>query len=134
MPPGSEEPQVLVVDDEPSMRRVCQRVLERAGYAVAVAASGEEALRGVEDGRFATVGVALVDVSMPIMDGYALARGLHARVPALPVVLMSGHAEDEHAHEAAAPGTGFLGKPFLPSELVQAVHDALAARRAGDAP
>jgi len=115
---------VLVVDDEPNVRSVARRVLERIGCRVLLAEGGEEALRLVESG--AQVSVAIVDATMPGLSGAETLRRLRALRPALPLVLTSGHAEDEARRAASEAVAGFLPKPFLPDDLRGAIERALA--------
>ena len=114
---------ILLVEDEAPLRRLAERALTRAGYAVDAAADAEEAA-----GRFALPAPALLlsDVSLPGQDGLALARAARAAWPGLPVLLMSGYAEAALGTDLAAEGIGFLGKPFGPAELLAAVARALA--------
>jgi CheY-like chemotaxis protein len=117
---------VLVVDDEPHVRAVARRVLERCGYRVLLAEHGEEALAIA---REAEVSVALVDATMPGLSGAETLRRLRALRPALPLVLTSGHAEDEVRRAADEALAGFLPKPFAPDDLRGAIERALAAAK-----
>jgi CheY-like chemotaxis protein len=128
---GSMAARVLVVDDDPAMRAMVERVLRPAGYAVLAAANGEEALRVLEHGG---VDVVLTDLLMPDMDGIELIRTLAARAPDLPVVTLSGA-------DASGPGNllraaqmlgavATLAKPVAPAELRDAVDHLLAPRAA----
>jgi two-component system cell cycle sensor histidine kinase/response regulator CckA len=120
--PAPEGALVLLVEDEAPLRRLAERTLARAGYRVAVAADAEEAaaLLAVE-----APALLLSDVSLPGQDGLALARSARAALPALPVLLMSGYAEAALGTDLSAEGLGFLGKPFVPAELVAAVGAVL---------
>jgi two-component system cell cycle sensor histidine kinase/response regulator CckA len=118
---------VLLVEDETPLRRVAERLLQRAGFAVQAADCAEVALELIEASGGARPPAALVsDVAMPGMDGLALARGLRARWPGLPVLLLSGYAEAMLDRDLAAEGIAFLAKPFAPSELPERVADLLA--------
>jgi len=113
----------LVVDDEPSMRRACERLLRRMGYQVLTAADGVEALALFEP-RQAEVAFVLLDLTMPRMDGRQALAAIRALRPATPVVLASGYDE---AH-ALGGGSGrppvFLKKPFSWEELEAAIARA----------
>jgi signal transduction histidine kinase len=119
---------VLVVDDEPHVRAVARRVLERCGYRVLLAEHGEEAL-AIAAG--AEISVALVDATMPGLSGAETLRRLRALRPALPLVLTSGHAEDEVRQAATDAGAGFLPKPFAPDDLRGAIERGLLTGKPG---
>jgi PAS domain S-box-containing protein len=130
---GSET--ILLVEDEPAVRMVARRILERAGYTVIEAGDGVEALRlfderGASDGN-GRDGVQLVvtDMVMPEMGGDELARAIRARSAATPILFMSGHTDDVAARQQlAAPGSVFLHKPFGPEALTAKVREALDER------
>jgi len=119
---------VLVVDDEPFVRSVARRILERAGHTVIVANDGQMAL---ELARSTRLDLALVDATMPGMSGGDVLRALAALAPDLPLVLMSGYAREEVRDAAVSAAAGFLPKPFSPEDLREAVRRALAARATG---
>jgi PAS domain S-box-containing protein len=119
---------VLVVDDDPVLRTLAQRMLEPKGFRVAVAPHAEAALRLVGELGLRP-DVVLTDVVMPGMSGRALADRLAELVPGLPVVVMSGHAGATAAGLAArAGGPDFLPKPFSSAELAAKLRAALARR------
>ena len=120
---GKEGPGlVLVVDDEPAIRRIMRRILEHRGWGVVEAESGSEAIAIVE-GR-EDLAVALVDYSMPGLDGVAVLQRLSVIAPGLPVVVMSGYREESASMAGAA---GFLAKPFDSGGLVATVEAAAGA-------
>ena len=116
---------VLVVDDEPHVRSVAKRILEKAGHRVMVAEDGEVAL---SIARESPVQVALVDATMPGMSGAQVLAALAEVRPGLPLVLMSGYARDEVREAAQRAAAGFVAKPFTPDDLRQAVRAALEVR------
>jgi signal transduction histidine kinase/CheY-like chemotaxis protein len=116
--PGGRET-VLVVDDEPSVRRVLEVVLTRLGYRVLSAAGGEEALRTAE--REGEVDLLLTDLIMPGMRGTELARRFRERSPRAAVLFMSGYP----GSEPLDPGTRLLAKPLTPEALAAAVRAVL---------
>jgi CheY-like chemotaxis protein len=121
---------VLVVDDEPSVRRVVTRMLEHAGYRALAARSGREGLALLEAQR-GEIAALVLDLTMPDLRGEEVLASLREREPALPVVLMSGYARQEL--ESLSAGTtrlGLLHKPFREAELLA----ALAAAAGGDRP
>ncbi|HEX7239033.1 MAG TPA: PAS domain S-box protein [Longimicrobiaceae bacterium] len=124
---------VLVVEDTEAVRAVITRVLSGAGYDVAEAGNGREAVARLESLRDTgwVPDLVLSDVVMPEMGGVRLVERLHALHPALPVVLISGYAVDDEAepalHLARHP---LLPKPFTPADLLRAVRQALPASSA----
>ncbi|MCC6751132.1 MAG: PAS domain S-box protein [Deltaproteobacteria bacterium] len=119
---------VLVVEDNALIRRLAERILGGAGYAVLSAASGTEALaRLTEHAR--PVELLLCDVVMPGLSGPEVAEQVLARYPEVPVLFMSGYADDVlHRHGVALENAPLLNKPFTPAELLEAVA---ARRKAG---
>ena len=130
MPVGGER--VLLVDDEPAMRAVCRMNLELEGFDVLEAAEGAEALRLAFRERPDLV---LLDVMMPSMDGYAVARGLQSN-PAtskIPVVFMTALAAgDDRRRGCEAGAVGYVVKPFDPVYLGETVRQTLDRLRKGD--
>ena len=114
---------VLVAEDEDGLRQLAVETLQRRGYRVLGAASGEEALKlaGTHDG---TIHLLLSDVMMPGMKGPELAERLRAVRPGIRVLLMSGYAA-EVVTPADLEGATFLSKPFAPAALAKAVKSAL---------
>ncbi|MRI89605.1 response regulator [Aggregicoccus sp. 17bor-14] len=122
------KPLVLVVDDYADAREMYAEYLEFSGFRVAEAKNGAEAL----DKAFAlTPDVILMDLSLPVMDGWEATRRLKAdeRTRAIPVVALTGHALSGHSNGAREAGCdAFVTKPCLPDALVQEVKKQLAAR------
>jgi len=110
---------VLVADDEAAVRDVCRRALQRLGFDVVEAEDGRRAVELVEAApdRFS---VALVDLTMPGLEGREVLERIRAIRPDLPVVLASGYA--------AGPAEGadaYLAKPFTPSRLASVLESLL---------
>jgi PAS domain S-box-containing protein len=119
---------VLVVEDEPGVRRVVRLALEKLGYKLLVAASGREAVMLGEQHHEA-IDLLLTDLVMPEMSGTELAGILRARRPGLAVLLMSGYVEDDFVrHGVVTEEVAFLHKPFTIAELAAKVSETLAAR------
>jgi two-component system cell cycle sensor histidine kinase/response regulator CckA len=120
---------VLVVDDEVGIRALVQRIVEDFGYTVLVAEHGSQAIELVErTGQ--EIQLVLLDLAMPVMDGAATAAALLARRPELPIVVMSGLADQEAVRRLENLRiSGFVPKPFAPDQLAQAI--AIARRRPG---
>lgn len=105
---------VLLVDDDPMLRRLLSRALTDEGYPVITAENGEQALI-LASTLLGQLGLVVTDIRMPGMDGLQLARCLGRLAPRPPVLFISGFTA---ATEVPGP---FLAKPFLPSALVEQV-------------
>lgn len=117
------KPSVLVVDDEPIVRKSCRLVLEDAGWQVLEAGSAGEAvaLLGSTVPR-----LLIVDYKMPGEDGMRLIARLRSMGIRTPAVLMSGYSTEETARDAERLGAlAFLGKPFTPDELTGTIQQVL---------
>jgi two-component system, cell cycle sensor histidine kinase and response regulator CckA len=114
---------VLIVDDAPAILRIATRVLEQAGYRALTAANGQEALRMAE-AHHPELALVISDVVMPVMGGAVLLERLHSSLPDLPIVLMSGHTDQEVGEDLRAMASGFLPKPFGPRDLIRVVKEA----------
>jgi CheY-like chemotaxis protein len=116
---------VLVVDDDPVVRKSFDRVLSSKGYAVITAESGEEALRKLNEERYDVV---YTDIRMPGMSGLEVAEEVKARRPWTPVVIITGFGSDAAESRAKAAGVvSFLHKPLSPEMIEDSARDALAA-------
>jgi signal transduction histidine kinase len=123
IPRGQET--ILVVEDQAGVRQMVVHLLETLGYRVVAAASPPEALRLAEehDGDFALL---LSDVVMPSMSGRELADRLQRKRGVLPVLFVSGYADDEVLRYGVAQGTtDLLQKPFTPSQLAERVREII---------
>jgi len=126
---GSATGTVLVVEDEPAVRDMTRKHLERAGYQVIAVADGLEALAIVGEGT-GRIDVLVTDVIMPNLSGIALADQLMDRFPSMGAVLLSGFTAETHdLDRVTARGATFLAKPVTSRALVAAVR-AAGARRA----
>jgi len=119
--PTGEREIVLVVDDEPTVRRFARRVLLEDGFEVIEAANGAEALDLVA-GSTGRLGVVVSDIVMPKLNGVQLLQRLSITHPELPVILMSGYAGPELAERGIQAPCSLLVKPFKPEELVAEVR------------
>lgn len=114
---------VLVVDDDPTLRKLIREVLNGAGYAVTECASGVSALDALARDSFDAV---LSDVRMPDMDGLKLLRCVREKDLDLPVVLITGGPSIEGAVEAVAQGAlEYLIKPVSTEKLVETTDRAI---------
>jgi two-component system cell cycle sensor histidine kinase/response regulator CckA len=100
---------VLLVDDEPLVRRMVALILEEQGFTVLAANSGSEAIR-ISRSHPGEIDLLVSDVMMPGMDGPTLAKELLAEQPALPILFMSGGCESVHLDEDKP--FRFVSKPF----------------------
>ncbi len=127
---GSRVRTVLLVEDDPAVRRMLEVVVRGAGYRVVTAPRGDDALALVygrlESGE-AGIDALLSDVVMPgTLDGPTLALRLQERIPGLGVVLTSGYVRDSLPETSSLPrGTVFVQKPFQTEELLTALRRVL---------
>ena len=119
---------VLVVDDEPSVLEVARRILERSGYEVVAAASGSEAVQLLGAAE-APVEAAIVDMSMPGLNGIETMRALRRTAPALPVILSSGYTT-ESFEDGLPAGTRFIQKPYASQDLLELLREVMSDRAA----
>jgi DNA-binding response OmpR family regulator len=113
---------VLVVDDEPEIVRLVRDYLERAGFAVATAATGEEALRAAHRQR---PDIIVLDLGLPGMDGLDVARELQRGVAA-PIIMLTARTEEADRVAGLELGADdYVSKPFSPRELVARVRAVL---------
>ncbi|MBN8228658.1 response regulator [Corallococcus macrosporus] len=131
--PEKQKPLVLVVDDYQDAREMYAEYLEFSGFRVAEAKNGQEAL----DKAFELVpDVILMDLSLPVMDGWEATRRLKGdvRTKAIPVVALTGHALKGHTDDANEAGCdAYVTKPCLPDALVDQVKKMIARREAASA-
>jgi CheY-like chemotaxis protein len=117
---------ILVIDDEPDVRWVLRLSLERAGHEVIMA---EDGLRGVAMAQRQRPDVIVLDLMMPVMDGYGVleALGRDDRTNHLPVLVLTAKAFPEEAERVAEAGArGFMTKPFEPADLASTLEGMLS--------
>ncbi|HEX9730639.1 MAG TPA: response regulator [Thermoanaerobaculia bacterium] len=124
IPPAAPAPTlatVLVVDDDDTVRKVTQKILETAGYGVRTARDGIEALSQVRD-HGAEIALVLLDMRMPRMGGAETFQEMRRMVPALPIIVSSGYDQQEDSATLADQGAVvFLEKPYSPHDLTAKV-------------
>jgi CheY-like chemotaxis protein len=114
---------VLVVDDDPDLLELVGEVLSDRGYRVELARNGVEALECIDE---EVPGLVLLDMRMPVMDGWTFARHLRDRYGrSIPIVVMTA-AEDSKLRADEIGADSDLGKPFDLRQLHEVVEDALA--------
>jgi two-component system, cell cycle sensor histidine kinase and response regulator CckA len=125
---GSSEGQtttILLVEDDPLVRRAAHRILSMHGFTVVDAGDGEEALRRLDE-QSDRIDLVVTDVVMPGMSGRELAAALRERAPGLRVLYMSGYHDDELLrHGLLRDDESFLQKPFGPDELMTKIRELL---------
>ncbi|MBW2733228.1 MAG: sigma-54-dependent Fis family transcriptional regulator [Deltaproteobacteria bacterium] len=118
-----ETKQILVVDDEPNLRRVLGGILRRGGHQVLSAGDGREALNLLTT---ETVHAVITDLRMPHMDGMELLRRISADYPDVPVIILTAHGSVDNAVAAVKLGAfDYLEKPFDQQQIQQVIAKAL---------
>ena len=135
---------ILIVEDEPLISMMLEdfvdalgyglagiadsldTALARHGYTVLTAANGEEALEVLGSG--AAIDLLVTDVVMPLMDGPTMVRQARKTWPDLPILFMSGYAEEQLRKSIDLDRVAFLPKPFSVQQLAEAARDVLAAK------
>ncbi len=113
---------ILLVEDEFLVRLTLAEALTDAGYTVLEAETAEAALAALGEDRVALL---LTDLQLPgALDGYALAAALRHRLPGLPVIFLTGRPGD--LPDAPGARQRMIAKPYLPSEICEAVRRMLA--------
>ncbi len=121
---------ILLVEDEDMVRAVAERALTRQGYTVLTANDGEQGLEvlAAHDG----IDLLISDVVMPNMDGPAMVARARVSHPHLPVLFMSGYAEEQLRKSIDIANVAFLPKPFSVNQLAQAARDTMAMQPAAE--
>ena len=119
---------LLLVEDEDMVRAVAERALVRAGYTVTTASDGEEGLGIVANGD-TQFDLIVSDVVMPAMDGPAMARAIRNVRAHVPILFMSGYAEEQLRNEIDIENMYFIPKPFSVQQINAKVAEVLSAQR-----
>ncbi len=125
----AERPRLLIVDDEPSIAKVVRKQLEVAGFEVAVAKDGVEALASVQAHHPDLI---LLDVMLPKINGHEVCKALRAdpQTRAIPIIMLSANArlqDEQHGLEQGA--SAYLTKPFQLDVLLRHIHQLLGPRQ-----
>jgi chemosensory pili system protein ChpA (sensor histidine kinase/response regulator) len=118
-------PLVMVVDDSLTVRQFSGRLLKRAGYQVATAKDGVDALQQMQE---TLPDLMLLDIEMPRMDGFELTKIMRGdpRLAAIPIIIVTSRTADKHrAHALELGANGFFGKPYAEDELLRSVAELL---------
>jgi two-component system chemotaxis response regulator CheY len=114
---------ILVVEDDPEILNTVAAILELEGYTVERASNGEEGLRAVERTR---PGLVLLDMRMPVLDGWGFVSALKQRGIRLPILVMTA-AHDARRWASEIDAEGYLAKPFELIDLLNAVETLQAS-------
>ena len=120
-----QAPMVLVVDDSLTVRKITTRLLTREGYRVDSAKDGVDALEKMHD---LIPDVVLLDVEMPRMDGFELARVMRSdsRLKSVPIIMITSRTADKHRNHAMEIGVNvYLGKPYQEQQLLDSIEEQL---------
>jgi CheY-like chemotaxis protein len=119
----------MVVEDDPAIRDMTAKLLNRAGYEVIAVADGSAALATARTAG--PIDVLVTDVIMPTTSGIELAEQMMDAYPPIGVVLLSGYVEETlHLERAISRGATFVAKPLSSTQLLQTVGQAVASRKA----
>jgi CheY-like chemotaxis protein len=119
---------ILIAEDEEPVRVLLTRALAEDGHFVVAAADGAEALDLLQNER-GGFDLLLADIKMPMMDGIALSLAVARDFPDLPILLMTGYADQrERAHGLDALVHDVIAKPFSVDQIKDAVREALLQR------
>ena len=121
---------ILIAEDDEPVRAIVRRALELDGHTIVAEADGAAALErlSASDGAFDLL---LSDIRMPLMDGIALSLAAARDFPSLPILLMTGYADQrERAHDLLALIEDVVTKPFSVAEIRAAVSNVLQRRDA----
>lgn len=127
--PDTRIPSIMVVDDSLTVRKITSRLLEREGFQVVTAKDGVDALEQLGDYK---PDVMLLDIEMPRMDGFDLARNVRAdaRLKDVPIIMITSRMADKHRNYAMEIGVDhYLGKPYQEEQLLELITGFIAAQR-----
>lgn len=116
---------ILIIDDDPNNQRILSYTLRKAGFTVLLASNGQS---GLDILRSSQVELAILDLSMPVMDGLSLLRLIRAdqNLTSLPVIILTASGDDQEIAIAAQIGVhAFLTKPSSSRVLLDTVEAAL---------
>ncbi|MEN3111236.1 Hpt domain-containing protein [Uliginosibacterium paludis] len=122
-------PSIMVVDDSLTVRKITSRLLEREGFQVVTAKDGVDALEQLVEYK---PDVMLLDIEMPRMDGFDLARNVRAdaRLKDVPIIMITSRMADKHRNYAMEIGVNhYLGKPYQEEQLLELITSFIAAQR-----
>ncbi|GAB6144832.1 response regulator [Desulfocicer niacini] len=122
-----EKMKLLLVDDEERYLKTTRRLMEKKGYSVSVATSGQEALETLKK---QTIHVVILDVKMPGMDGNETLKVIKQLYPLVEVVMLTGHATVDSAIDGLKSGaTDYLMKPADIDDIIEKAEEAYEKRQ-----
>jgi two-component system, OmpR family, response regulator len=120
---GESKGEILVVDDEASIRTLISEVMNIAGYQVAIAEDGLDALNQIRNKKFDLI---VLDVNLPKLDGFALLEKIRESAPTQPIIMISARTEkDDVTHGLRLGADDYIRKPFSVEELVLRIENRL---------
>lgn len=124
LPRGTEP--IMLVEDDPAIRRMAARILRQQGYAVLEAATGADALRKIQEQPEDGLRLLITDIVMPEMNGKELAQTVKKRCPQAKVLYISGYTQNVVVHHGILdPGINFLQKPFTLEDFACKVREVI---------
>lgn len=122
-----QEPNILIVDDEPNILKTLSEALVGAGYKIRTAQDGKTAIRAVSRTRYNLV---ILDIALPDIDGMEVLRKIKKISPEVEVVIITGHATVENSVNALNEGAyAYILKPFNPAEVKTIIRKAIAEQK-----
>jgi chemosensory pili system protein ChpA (sensor histidine kinase/response regulator) len=124
--PGAGAPLVLIVDDSLTVRKITSRLLTREGFEIMTAKDGLDALQVIGERLPDAI---LLDIEMPRMDGFELAKTVKAdpKLAAIPIIMITSRTAEKHRSRAKALGVEvYLGKPYQEEDLLRHLREVLA--------
>ena len=126
------EPVVLIVDDNPDILLLLETNLRRAGFGIIKAGDGEMALRAIEEDE---PDVVLLDLMMPVLDGWGVLERLRERPSSPPVIIISAATSQTNVDRAYEMGAvGYITKPFSLADMIETIDRVLDAPSPADLP
>jgi DNA-binding response OmpR family regulator len=118
---------ILIIDDEPKLRRSLAMILQKAGYSITCAESAEQVHQYLEAGAYDLV---FLDLKMPDINGLDLLPDIRRQYPEMPVLILTAHATLDSAIEAVRKGArDYLLKPIDPEQILKRVGEVLAEQQ-----
>ena len=118
---------ILIIDDEPVLRKTLARILQQAGLEVTTAENGEQGLAFLQNSKF---DMTYLDLRMPGLSGLDVLNLIHAQYPSMPVILFTAQPDLNSAVEALRRGaTDYLQKPLKPEVIIERTQAILAAQQ-----
>jgi two-component system cell cycle response regulator DivK len=114
---------ILVVEDQEDNRRIVRDLLTSVGFELIEAVTGEEGVRMAETGQPDLI---LMDIQMPVLDGYEATRRIKAKMSHVPIIVITSYALSGDADKAMAAGAdAYVSKPFSPRDLLATIRKFL---------